>query len=405
MKPAVLFVMATVMLDSMGIGLIVPVMPDLLRDINGGSLSEAALWGGILATSFAVMQFLCAPLLGGLSDRYGRRPILLVSLLVLTADYIVMALTQSIWILLAARIIGGITAATQSTASAYMADISTGEERTRNFGLIGAAFGMGFVLGPVFGGLLAELGPRAPFWAAAALSLGNALLGWIVLKETVVGDKVRAFDFRRANPLGSIKQLGKLPGVRRFLLIYFLYHFAFTVYPSVWAYFGQESFAWTPAIIGLSLASFGMSMALVQGVLVGRLVKAVGETGTALLGHCCALATYLSISLIPSGNVILVLTPFAALGGLLPIALQGIMSRRVPDDAQGELQGALTSAMSLAMILSPLTMTATFSYFTRDGTPLYLPGAPFLVSFALIGVALIVFITRDRASDVASSST
>lgn len=405
MRPAVFFIMATVMIDAMGIGLIVPVMPDLLRDINQSGLSEAALWGGILATSFAVMQFLFAPILGGLSDRFGRRPILLVSLLVLAGDYVVMALTHSIWMLLAARLIGGITAATQSTASAYMADISSGAERTKNFGLIGAAFGMGFVLGPIFGGLLAELGPRAPFWAAAALALANAALGWLVLKETVVGDKVRAFDWRRANPLGSVRQLGKLPGVRRLLFVYFLYHFAFTVYPSIWAYFGQERFEWTPALIGLSLASFGISMALVQGLLVGRLVRRFGESGTALLGHCFALSTYLAIALIPSGTAIIVLTPFAALGGLLPVALQGIMSRRVSDDAQGELQGALTSATSLAMILSPLTLTAVFAFFTREGAPLYLPGAPFLVAFGLIAVALGFFLTRDRETDVASSTT
>ncbi|MEM8538849.1 MAG: MFS transporter, partial [Pseudomonadota bacterium] len=318
MKAPVLFIMLTVMLDAMGIGLIVPVMPDLLRDINGGGLSEAAVWGGVLATSFAVMQFLFGPVLGGLSDRFGRRPILLLSLAVMAADYVVMALTHSIWLLLAARIIGGITAATQSTASAYMADISTGAERTKNFGLIGAAFGMGFVLGPVIGGLLAELGPRAPFWAAAGLSIANMILGYLVLKETVSRENARAFDWRRANPFGSFRQLGKLPGVRRLVLVYFLYHFAFTVYPSVWAYFGQARFDWTPAIIGASLASFGLAMAAVQGGLVRLILNRLGERGTATLSFVFGVLTYVCIGLIPSGSIILTLTPIAALGAMAP---------------------------------------------------------------------------------------
>lgn len=389
----------------MGIGLIVPVMPDLLREINGGGLSEAALWGGILATSFAVMQFLFGPILGGLSDRYGRRPVLLVSLLVMAVDYVIMAVTHSIWLLFAARIVGGITAATQSTASAYMADISTGAERTKNFGLIGAAFGMGFVLGPLMGGMLAEFGSRAPFWAAAALALANAVLGWVVLKETVTADKVRAFDWRRANPLGTIRQLGKLPGVRRLLIVYFLYHFAFSAYPSVWAYFGQERFDWSPAIIGLSLAMFGISMAIVQGVLVRVFLGRFKENGTVLIGHIFALGTYFAIGTVGSGTVILWLTPIAAMAGLVPVALQGIMSNRVADNAQGELQGALTSATSLAMIISPLSMTAAFAFFTAEGAPIYLPGAPFLLAFVLIAIALLIFVTRKRRADVTSSTT
>lgn len=405
MRPAVLFIMLTVMIDAMGIGLIIPVMPDLLREINGSGLSEAAIWGGILATSFAVMQFLFGPVLGGLSDRFGRRPVLLVSLIVMAFDYVVMAMTHGIWLLLAARLIGGITAATNSTASAYMADISTGEERTKNFGLIGAAFGMGFVLGPVVGGLLAEFGSRAPFWAAAVLSFANAILGWIVLKETVTADKVRAFSWRRANPLGSIRQLGQLPGVRRLLFVYFLYHFAFSAYTAVWAYFGQERFDWSPAIIGVSLASFGISMALVQGLVVRLSLRRFRESGTVLIGHVFALVTYLGIALIDYGIVILLMTPVAALGGLVPVALQGMMSNRVSDNAQGELQGALTSATSLAMILSPLTMTAAFAYFTTPNAPIYLPGAPFMLAFALIAGALVIFLTRKRQTDITSSPT
>ena len=397
MRPVVIFIMISVMVDAMGIGLIVPVMPDLLREINGTGLSQAAIWGGVLATSFAVMQFLFGPILGGLSDRYGRRPVILVSILVAAIDYVVMATTFSIWILLLARIVGGITAATQSTASAYMADISAPEERTKNFGLVGAAFGMGFVLGPLFGGLLAEYGTRAPFWAAAGLSVVNAIFGWLVLKETVTAENMRRFEWRRANPFGSFKHLGKLPGVRQLILVYFLYHVSFSVYPSVWAYFGQEQFGWSPSILGLSLGLFGITMALVQGVFVRLSLSWFRERGTVVLGHFFAISCYLTLGFLTSGPIALILTPVAALGGLIPIALQGIMSQRVANNAQGELQGALTSASSLAMILSPLTMTLTFSYFTKPDTPLYLPGAPFLVAFALMVLALGIFLIRKRA--------
>ena len=234
-RPAVLFIMLTVMLDAMGIGLMIPVMPDLIREVNGGDLGQAALWGGVLATTFAVMQFLFGPVMGGLSDRFGRRPVLLISLGVMAADYVVMALAGSIWLLLVGRIVGGITAATQSTAAAYMADISTPAERTRNFGLVGAAFGFGFVLGPIMGGLLAEYGTRAPFWAAATLGAGNLLLGYVVLRETLAPADRRPFDWRRANPLGAVRQLGQLPGVRNLLVVYIHYPVAYSVYPSIWS--------------------------------------------------------------------------------------------------------------------------------------------------------------------------
>ncbi|MEW9920828.1 TCR/Tet family MFS transporter [Marimonas sp. MJW-29] len=401
MNPTVLFIMITVMIDAMGIGLMVPVMPDLIREVNGGGLSEAAIWGGILTTTFAFMQFLCGPTVGSLSDRCGRRPVLLISLAVMAADYVVMALAGSIWLLLAGRIVGGITAATQSTAYALMADLSAPEHRTRNFGLIGAAFGMGFVLGPLIGGVLAEYGTRAPFWAAAALAGGNLLLGSIVLKETVTPEMARPFDWRRANPFGVVKHLGKLPGVRQLLLVYFLYHVAFAVYPSVWSYFGQERFGWTPAMIGFSLALFGLIMALVQGGLIRAALAWLGERGTVVAGHLFAALAYLSLGFVTSGTLALILTPLAALAGVIPPALNGIMSARIAANAQGELQGALTSAASLAMILSPLVMTATFARFTAEDAPLYLPGAPFVLALALTLLGLVFFLLRPRRQPVA----
>ncbi|NEK22400.1 MFS transporter [Sulfitobacter sp. JBTF-M27] len=402
MRPAVIFIMITVMIDAMGIGLMIPVMPDLIREVNGGDLSQAAVWGGILATTFAAMQFLFGPIIGGLSDRYGRRKILLISLVVMAADYVVMALAGSIWLLLAGRVVGGITAATQATASAYMADISTAEQRTKSFGLIGAAFGMGFVLGPLIGGVLAEYGTRAPFWAAAFLATSNVIFGWFVLKETLAPEKARAFNWRRANPFGAVKQLGKLPGVHQLLMVYFLYNVAFAVYPSVWAYFGQERFDWAPTTIGLSLGLFGITMAFVQGYFIRVALRVFGERRTVVVGLLFALGTYTAIGSITAGWLILLLTPIAALGGITPIALQGIMSQRVADNAQGELQGALTSAVSLAMIVTPLVMTATFSYFTQAGTPFYMPGAPFLLSAMLILLGLLIFALRRRAGSEAS---
>jgi len=396
MRPAVLFIMITVMIDAMGIGLMMPVMPDLIREVRGLALSDAALWGGVMATSFAVMQFLFGPTLGGLSDRYGRRPVLLTSLVVMAIDYVVMALAGSIWLLLVGRIVGGITAATHATATAYMADISAPEGRTKNFGLIGAGFGIGFVLGPLIGGLLAEYGTRAPFWAAAGLATANVVLGWFVLKETVTDAARRPFEWLRANPFGALRQLGKLPGVLPLVAVYFLYHVAFAVYPSVWSYFGQERFAWSASVIGLSLALFGVAMAVVQGGAIRLLVDRFGERGTVNLGFVFAIASYGAIGVITSGTLALILTPIAAIGGVIPPALQGVMSRRVAANAQGELQGALTSTTALAMILSPLAMTASFSEFTKAGTGFYLPGAPFLLAMALsiIGLAIFVFSPR-----------
>ncbi len=272
-------------------------------------------------------------------------------------------------------------------------------------GSIGAGFGAGFVLGPLAGGLLAEWGPRAPFWAAAALAAGNVAFGWFVLKETLDPARARAFDWRRANPVGTLRQLGKLPGVRRLLFVYFLYYVAFAVYPSVWAYFGQARFGWSPSLIGMSLGLFGVAMVLVQAFAIQFALNRFGEQRTVVIGHLFAVGTYCGIALISSGPVALLLTPIAALAGIIPPALQGIMSRRVADNAQGELQGALSSASSLAMVLSPLAMTASFAAFTRPEAAVYLPGAPFLLAASLMVVAMVMFIFRSPLSDVTSQAT
>ncbi len=395
-KLPILFLLITVALDSIGIGIIMPVMPQLLIELGAAGLSEAATWGGILAASFAVMQFFFGPTVGNLSDRYGRRPVLLISLAAMSVDYLIMGFANALWILVVGRIIGGITAATHSTANAYMADISTPDEKAQNFGLIGAAFGVGFILGPLLGGFLGEFGPRAPFFAAAALAGLNTIFGLFVLSETVTDEIRRPFSWARANPVGAFKHVGKLPGIRRLIVVYFFYSIAFFVYPSVWAYYTQERFGWEPIMTGVSLAVFGLSMALVQGGLIRLVIPRLGEHYTVMAGFAVNVVAFLIYSLAYEGWHIFVLAPLTSLGVIAGPALQGILSRSVGNDQQGELQGILTSISAIAVIISPLMMTNTFSYFTKPGTPFYFPGAPFILSMALVLLSLVIFAGRKR---------
>ena len=393
---AVTFIFISVMLDSMGIGLIMPVMPDLIQEVEGQGIGGAAVWGGILATIFAAMQFLFGPTLGSLSDRYGRRPILIISLVIMAFNYVLMALAFTIWLLIIARVIGGITAATQSTSAAYMADISAPEEKAANFGLIGAAFGVGFVLGPLMGGALAEFGTRAPFWAAACLAAANALFGYYVLPESVTDRIRRPFEWRRANPLGAFRNIGGLLGVKRLLLINFVYTIAFFVYPGVWAYFGAERFDWGPGMIGLSLGLFGIGIAVVQGLLIRPVIKRIGERKAVILGLSVDVLAFAALGFVTNGWVALALTPLTALGSMAGPALQGIMSRSAGDDQQGELQGTVTSVNAVATIVAPLMVTQTFWYFTDGNGPVYAPGAPFLLSAILTIGCIFVFMQTPR---------
>lgn len=393
---AVTFILISVMLDAMGIGLIMPVMPDLIQEVEGQGLGAAAVWGGILATIFAAMQFIFGPTVGNLSDRYGRRPILIISLVIMAFDYVLMALAHTIWLLIIGRIIGGITAATQSTSAAYMADISDPDEKAANFGLIGAAFGVGFVLGPLLGGVLAEFGTRAPFWAAAGLAAANAVFGYFVLPETVTDRIRRPFEWRRANPFGAFTNIGKLPGLKRLMLITFVYTIAFFVYPGVWAYFGAERFDWGPGMIGLSLGVFGIGIAIVQGLLIRPIINRIGERKAVILGLSIDVLAFVLLGFVTNGWIALALTPLTALGSIAGPALQGIMSRTASDDQQGELQGTVTSINAVATIVAPLMVTQTFWFFTADTAPLYLPGAPFLLSGLLTVLCIVVFIQTPR---------
>jgi MFS transporter, DHA1 family, tetracycline resistance protein len=392
-KLALTFILLTITIDAIGIGLIFPVMPDLIESVTGGSLSQAALWGGLLSTSYAVMQFLFGPIIGSLSDRFGRRPILLISLFVMSLDYLVMAIAPTIWLLLAARVVAGITAATYSTATAFIADITPPEKRGARFGLIGACFGVGFVAGPLIGGLLASVDLHAPFYAAAALALANMIFGYFVLPETVTDATRRPFSLARANPLGALRAVSKLPGVKRVLTCFLILGIAMNVYPAIWAYYGQARFGWDSTMVGLSLALYGISFAVGQAVLVGPLIKRFGEHRAAHYGMWVDITTLAALGLVTQGAHALIITPITALGGVVTPALQALASRAAPADAQGELQGVLASLNAIAMITSPLLMTATFSAFTAPSAPVFSPGAPFLLASVLMVVCLALHVT------------
>jgi len=390
------FIMVTMALDAMGIGLIMPVMPDLIREVQAVSLSDAAVWGGILVASFAVTQFLFSPTLGNLSDRYGRRPVLLISMAMMAVDYVIMALAGTIWWLLIGRLLGGVTSATHATASAFVADISHPDKRAQNFGLISAAFGIGFIIGPVIGGLLAGFGPRAPFIAAALLATANFALGYFVLPESLPPEKRRPFLWRRANPLGGVMQIGKLPGLKWMLVAMFFYSVSGYVYPAIWAYYTQEAFGWDARLVGMSLALYGTGMIIVQGGLIRIVMPWLGEARAVIYGLIIDVLALLAFGFASQGWMIWALTPFAALGSIATPAITALMSRRASEDQQGELQGVLGSINAMSMILSPLIMTQTFFWFTRPDTGLYLPGAPFLLSMVLMAAALSIFLVTLR---------
>jgi len=395
---AMTFILATVGLDSIGIGLIFPVMPDLMTEVTHASLGTAALWGGLLTASFAVMQFLCGPIVGNLSDRFGRRPVFLVSLAVMAVDYVVMALAQTVWLLLAVRLVAGMAAATHSTAYAYVADISDPDDRAKRFGLVGAAFGLGFVAGPMLGGALAVIDTRAPFWAAAALACANLVFGWLILPESLKPALRRPFSLARANPLASFTAIRKLPGLRLLLLVTFIYAVTFNVWPALWSYYGKAAFGWDPLWIGISLAIFGICMATAQATLVGPMIKRFGERRTATYGMVAEVGTYTFFGFIASGFWALVFTPVTALGGVTGPALQAMSSRLTPETQQGELQGINTSLNALAMIVAPLVMTWIFEVFTAPDAPIFLPGAPFLLSAILMVAVVLIFVAAPRAA-------
>jgi DHA1 family tetracycline resistance protein-like MFS transporter len=386
---ALIFIFITILVDVIGLGVIIPVVPKLIEDLTGEGLSEASRYGGWLIFSFAAMQFLFSPIMGGLSDRYGRRPVLLLSLFGLGVDYIFHALAPTLFWLFVGRLIAGLFGASFTTATAYIADISTPEKRAQNFGLIGAAFGLGFIIGPVIGGLAgAEFGPRAPFLVAAALSLLNVIYGFFVLPESLPVDKRRAFSWKRANPIGSLINLKKYPVVSGLVVSLVLIYLAGHAVQSNWAYYTMFKFGWDEAMVGYSLGVVGLLVALVQGGLIRIAIPKLGPANAVYIGlalNAIGLFCFGIASL--SWMMFAFLVPYC-LGGISGPALQGIISGQVPSNEQGELQGALTSLVSLSAIVGPLLMNSLFAYFTSDAATIYLPGAAFYLASLLTVISL-----------------
>ena len=391
-----LFVFVTVVLNAMGVGLIVPVTPALIEAVRGVELAEAAVWGGVLAAVFAVMQFLFSPLMGNLSDRFGRRPVLLASLAVMAVDYVIMALAQTIWLLVAGRIVSGLAAATIAVAYAMIADLHPPRERAARFGLIAAGFGIGFVLGPALGGLLGQLDARAPFWGAAALTATNLAFGTLVVTETLADANRRPFCLARANPLGGLAQMRRLPGMGRLLAVMLLFHVASWVYPAVWAFYTQARFDFDTGQVGLSLAVYGLGLFAVQAILIRPIIVLLGEHGTIYAAGLLAIGGLVWLGLITEAWMLWAILPVLALTDLFEPALQGVMSGRAAADQQGELQGVQGSLQALAAIVSPLVMTQIFWGSTREGAAIHAPGAPFLFAALLMALCVGLFALGPR---------
>lgn len=389
-RPAALgFIFVTLLLDVTGLGIIVPVIPSLISELIDGDLSVASQYGGWLMFAYAGVQFLFAPVLGGLSDRFGRRPVLLASLFGFAVDYLVVAFAPSITWLFVGRIVAGITGASFTTASAYIADISTPEKRAQNFGIIGAAFGLGFIIGPVIGGLLGQFGSRVPFLVAAGLTFLNWLYGFFVLPESLPAHNRRPFDIKRANPLGSLKALGRHPEMLGLIGAFFFVYLAGHVNPSTWAYFTMLKFGWDEAWVGYSLGFTGLMVGLVQGGLIRVVVPRIGQWRAVFAGLVFYAVGYALFAFASQGYMMFAfMVPFA-LGGFAGPSLQSIISGSVASNEQGELQGALTSLASVTAIIGPPLMTSLFAHFTSNGAA-YFPGAAFMAAslFILLAIAL-----------------
>lgn len=394
-KFPVLFILITLTLDAIGFGLIMPVMPDLLREVSGGDIAQAALWAGALTGGFAAMQFLFGPVIGNLSDRFGRKPVLLLSLAVLSADYVILALAGSIWLVFVARLLTGAASSTFGTAAAYLADISTPEQKAQRFGLIGAAFGLGFVMGPALGGLLAEFGTRAPFVAAAMLAAANLVFGAIVMRESLTPERRRPFVLARANPFGAFRHIGRMPGLGPYLGAYFVHEFAFAVYPITWAYFAIARFDWSPGQVGLSLALFGLGFAVVQGALIRPAMARLGRMRSMVLGTFSATVALIGLTFVTDGTLALMLIPLSSLGGLVIPALRAELSDRVSESQQGELQGAMGSLRAVGMMSAPFVFTSAFAVFTGPSAPVFLPGVAFGIA-ALLNLVVLALLARAR---------
>jgi len=388
------FIFVTLLLDVIGFGIIIPVIQKLIVGMLHCSNAEASVYGGFLLFAFAGMQFLFSPIIGALSDRFGRRPVLLISLFGFSLDYLVLALAPTIGWLFVGRMIAGITGASFTTATAYIADITPPEKRAQNFGMIGVAFGVGFIIGPLMGGLLGELGERVPFFAAAGLTFINMVYGYFILPESLAPENRRKFDWKRANPIGAIKSVKKYPALAGMLISILCLYIAGHATQSTWIYFTAERFKWGPGMIGISLSIVGILVGVVQGGLIRVINPWLGLKKSIFIGLSIYLLGNLLFSVADKEWMMFVFMIPYCLGGFANPALQAVITNQVPANEQGELQGTLTSLQSLSNIAGPLLMTNLFAYFAGKSAPFYFPGAPFLMGGILVGMGMF-FIWRS----------
>lgn len=390
------FVFVTALINSISFGLIIPILPNLIKELTGGDAAEAAVWNAVFATSWGALQLFSGPLLGALSDRVGRRPVLLISLIGLAGDFLIMALAPNLWWLLAARLINGVTAATMSTANAYVADVTPPERRALAFGWMGAAFNIGFILGPVLGGLMGETSLRQPFYAAAALTAVNWLYGLLVLPESLPPERrARSFDWTKANPLGSLQFVAERRGLGRLTAVGFLFQLGHMVLPSIFVLYAGYRYGWTPKMMGLSMMATGIAGVIVQAFLVKPFVARLGERGAMLTGLFFASAGFVWYGLAPTGWLYLAATPVFALAGLTMPGLQGMMTAQVGPEAQGRLQGVNQSLVGVSSIVGPMLFGFVFAWSVRHPA-IQVPGLAIFVAASLTMLALLVVAGAPR---------
>jgi MFS transporter, DHA1 family, tetracycline resistance protein len=397
-RNAFFFVIVCVTLDMLGFGLIIPVIPELIKELTGLEGEQAVVWGGLLTMTFALTNFLAMPTLGGLSDRFGRRPVLLASIATLGIDFLIMGFAHSIWLLFLGRALSGLSSATFSTANAYIADTTDPDARGKAFGMLGAAFGIGFILGPALGGLLGMIDTRAPFFAAAGFAFANFLYGIFVLPESLQHAQRRSFSLGRSNPFGALRHFSRLPKVVWFIVAGGVFALAHSVYPSTWNFHGEIRYGWGSGEIGLSLALVGIGAAIVQAVLMGPVIKRFGPVRTAVFGYVVNVIALTAFAFAFSPWLVYLIIPLSAFGGVANPAVSTITSNLTPRDSQGELHGAVASLNALAIIISPILMTQTLHHFSAVDAPVHFPGAAFLLAAMLTALALVPLAWGIRAN-------
>ncbi len=396
-KRALYLVLAVLAIDAIGIGIVFPILPDLMAKVGAVDNAQGSVWGGVLMASYAAAQFLFAPIVGSLSDAHGRRPILVAALGLLALDYVIMALAESFWLLLVGRTLAGVAGATYITATAYISDISRPEQRAANFGLIGAAFGIGFVLGPAIGGLAAGISVTAPFWIAAIATTTGMVFAIFYLPESLKEENKRAFGKRDLNPFGLIVDAFRVPGLAVPLICIFVFEFANMVYPTLWAFWTKEIFGWSGLIIGVTLSAYGISIAVVQAGIMPLAIRYLGEYRTLIWGLILAALVMVGFGFTSVLWIFWILLPLAALTDLVPPTLTAVSANLVSEDRQGLVQGVIASLASVAAVIAPLVFTFVFQMFIGDDAVIYLPGAPFVLA-AFMVLAILPVALRMRPS-------